>query len=130
MRHALTAFTFVLLAACQSAPEPISDQDNPLTHGNVQMNLVSGETTKDDVLEVFGAPNVTTRDSSGYEVWTYQRHAQVNQSASRSSGWTVLLAGQSAAASGFESSSRVMTLIIKFDDDETVHDFRSRASSF
>jgi hypothetical protein len=94
------------------------------------MNLVVGETTKAQVLENFGAPNVTTRDGTGREVWTYQRAAQVSQSSSKSGYWSVILAGESGSAVGFESSSRMITLIIKFDSNDIVSDFRSRASNF
>ena len=94
------------------------------------MNLVVGQTTKTQVLENFGAPNITTRDGSGREVWTYQRAAQVSQSSSRSGYWTIILAGQNSSASGFESGSRMFTLIIKFDSGDVVTDFRSRTSDF
>jgi len=124
------AFFLTLLTGCVSQPQPLSDRNSDLTQGNVQMNLSVGETTKAEVLENFGAPNITTRDGAGREVWTYQRAAQVNQSSSQSGYWTVILAGRSSSASGFESSSRMMTLIIKFDDNDFVTDFRSRSSNF
>jgi hypothetical protein len=110
--------------------EPLTNRNSDLTQGNVQMNLSIGTTTKADVLENFGSPNITTRDGAGREVWTYQRAAQVAQSSSSSSGWTVILAGASNRAAGFESSSRMMTLIIKFDGEDKVVDFRSRTSNF
>ncbi|MCB4743459.1 MAG: hypothetical protein LGB07_01000 [Sulfurovum sp.] len=94
------------------------------------MNLVTGKTTKAEVLENFGSPNITTRDGGGREVWTYQRTAQVSQSSSQSGYWTIILAGQSGNASGFESSSRMITLIIKFNSRDIVTDFRSRTSNF
>jgi outer membrane protein assembly factor BamE (lipoprotein component of BamABCDE complex) len=119
------------LAGCTSTQnEPLTKRNSDLTQGNVQMNLAIGTTTKADVLENFGSPNITTRDGAGREVWTYQRAAQVAQSSSSSSGWTVILAGSSNRAAGFESSSRMMTLIIKFDDEDKVVDFRSRSSNF
>lgn len=119
------------LTGCTSTQnEPLTKRNSNLTQGNVQMNLSIGSTTKADVLENFGSPNITTRDGAGREVWTYQRAAQVAQSSSNSSGWTVILAGSSNRAAGFESSSRMMTLIIKFDDEDKVVDFRSRTSNF
>ena len=112
-----------LLAGCATS----SNRGNsPLTHGNVQLNLKTGVTTQSDVLEKFGSPNITTIDGQGREVWTYQRHATVSKS---SSGYaTIILAGGSA--SGFEQSSRTMTLIIKFGPDKVVSDFNSMYSSF
>jgi outer membrane protein assembly factor BamE (lipoprotein component of BamABCDE complex) len=108
----------------------LSDRNNQLTQGNVQLNLNVGSTNKAEVLEKFGSPNITTRDGSGKEVWTFQRQAQVAQSSSSSEGWTILLVGRSSNAAGFESSSRMITLIIKFDANDVVSDFRSRASNF
>lgn len=115
---------------CVPPPQPLTDRNSALTQGNVQMNLIVGQTTKAHVLETFGAPNITTRDGSGREVWTYQRAAQVSQSSSRSGYWTIILAGQSSSAAGFESGSRMITLIIKFDGNDVVTDFRSRTSEF
>ena len=118
------------LPGCAPAPQPLTERNSALTQGNIQMNLVVGQTTKAEVLETFGAPNITTRDGSGREVWTYQRAAQVSQSSSRIGYWTVILGGQSSEASGFESGSRMITLIIKFDSGDVVTDFRSRTSDF
>ena len=131
MKNILFVFIFsILLTGCVTAPEPLTKKNSELTQGMVQMNLEVGKTTKSDVIETFGAPNITTRDSSGNEVWTYQRQAQVSQSSSSSGFIFVIIAGKSSEASGFETSSRMMTLIIKFDGNDIVTDFKSRASNF
>ncbi len=131
MKKILFLFVFsILLTGCVTAPEPLTKKNSELTQGMVQMNLEVGKTTKADVLESFGAPNITTRDSSGNEVWTYQRQAQVSQSSSSSGFIFVIIAGKSAEASGFETSSKMMTLIIKFDRKDVVTDFKSRESNF
>jgi outer membrane protein assembly factor BamE (lipoprotein component of BamABCDE complex) len=123
----LAAFC-VACADAPPAPEPARNSD--LTHGNVQLNLKVGETTQTQVLEAFGAPNITSLDGSNREVWTYQRHATVAQSSSSSDYWTIVLFGGSTRASGFEQTQRTMTLIVKFDANKVVSDFRSRASEF
>ena len=131
MKKILFVFIFsILLTGCVTAPEPLTKKNSELTQGMLQMNLEVGKTTKADVLETFGAPNITTRDSSGNEVWTYQRQAQVSQSSSSSGFIFVIIAGKSAEASGFETSSKMMTLIIKFDGNDVVTDFKSRESNF
>lgn len=119
----------LVLPGC-APPQPLTERNAALTQGNIQMHLVVGQTTKAEVLEAFGAPNVTTRDGSGREVWTYQRAAQVTQSSNRSGYWTVILGGQRSSASGFETSSRMITLIIRFDGTDVVTDFRSRTADF
>ena len=118
------------LGGCATTSQPVTQRNSQLTQGNVQMNLVVGKTTKAEVLENFGAPNITTRDGSGREVWTYQRAAQVSQSSSQSGYWTIIFGGQSSNTTGFESSSQMITLIIKFDKNDVVTDFRSRTSNF
>ena len=115
--------------ACMPPQQRVNDY-NPLTHGNVQLTLKRGITDKAEVLDTFGAPNITTVDASGREVWTYQRNAMVSQSSSSGSYGTIILFGGSSSASGFEQSSRNMTLIIKFDERNKVYDFKSRSSSF
>lgn len=120
----------VSIAGCVRPPQPLTERNSQLTQGNVQMNLITGKTTKAEVLENFGSPNITTRDGSGREVWTFQRSAQITQSSSQSGYATVILAGKSSRASGFESSSRMITLIIKFDKNDVVSDFKSRTSNF
>lgn len=132
IRHLLiSAATATALSACATAPQqPVSAQNDALTHGNVQMQVQVGQTTQADILDSFGAPNVTTIDGSGQEVWSYQRAATVQQSSSNDSYWTILFAGADNASSGFEQSSRMTTLIIKFDDRDVVSDFRSRSSNF
>lgn len=120
------------------AVQPVTDRNSTLTQGNVQMNVVVGQTTKAAVLETFGAPNVTTRKGDETEVWTYQRSARVAQSRNQSGFWTIILTGSRGAgggglgtsSSGLETSSRMITLIIEFDADDVVSDFRSRESNF
>lgn len=121
---------FIVLSGCATGPGPVDQRNSALTQGNVQLNLKVGATTKADVLNAFGAPNITTRDASGEEVWSYQRAATVAQSNYSSEYWTILLAGQSRSAQGFSQSSRMMTLIVTFNSKDIVSDFRSRTSDF
>lgn len=121
-----------IFAGCSSAPpqQQGTMKNSNLTQGQVQLTLKKGVTSKATVLETFGSPNITTRDGSEYEVWTYQRHATVTNSNSSGSFGTIILFSAGSDTSGFEQSSKTMTLIIKFDENDTVVDFRSRSSSF
>ncbi|SFF99444.1 hypothetical protein SAMN05518801_10566 [Novosphingobium sp. CF614] len=136
---------FLVTLACASslsAKSQEADQPNTLTQGMVQMTLRVGTTTQTEVLEAFGAPNITTLDAQGQEVWVYDRQATV--SSNGSSGFSIgmlLGAGGDGVGGGggfgFGSSKsrssqtqRSMTLIIKFNPDKRVSDFKSRSSSF
>ena len=124
------ALVTAVLSGCVTTPGPVDQRNSILTQGNVQMNLKVGTTTKADVLNSFGSPNITTRDASGEEVWSYQRQASVAQSSSSASYWTIFLTGEARSASGFSQSSRMMTLIVTFNKNDVVSDFRSRTSDF
>lgn len=125
------ALALPLMSGCAATPtEPAPTTTNPYTHGNVQLSLVKGQTTQSDVLEIFGAPNVATVDGEGREVWTYQKNATLVKSTTADSYGTIILAGAQKTSTRFESSSRTMTLIIKFDSNKRVVDFSSRTSSF
>jgi outer membrane protein assembly factor BamE (lipoprotein component of BamABCDE complex) len=122
------SFMLLFNASCQTTPK--ENKNSPYTHGNVQLTLKKGITTQAEVLESFGSPNITTIDADGNEVWTYQKHATVSKSQESSAYGTVILFGGGEGSSGFEQSSRTMTLIIKFDDSKKVVDFKSMSTSF
>lgn len=130
MRILLSTMAASLLVACATTPVPVDQRNSPLTSGNVSMNLVVGQTTQAQVLEVFGAPNIVTLDGARNEVWSYQRHATVAQASGGSNYWTIVLFGGGQYAEGFQQTQRTITLIIKFDSNKVVSDFRSRTSDF
>ena len=121
---------------------PEVQSSNTLTQGMVQMTLRLGQTTQAQIIEAFGAPNITTVDASGSEMWVYDRHATVSSDSSGgfSIGLGILGGGGPVAGGGglgfgsrkskSETSTRTMTLIIKFDSNKVVSDFKSRSSSF
>lgn len=143
-KHAMIAVTLTLagISPVCAKDKAAPDSANTLTHGMVQMTLRVGETSQLAVAEAFGAPNITTLDAQGQEVWIYDRHATVT--ASKESGFSIGMlvgAGGGGVAGGgglgFGSkkskesqSSRSMTLIIKFGSNKLVSDFKSRTSSF
>jgi hypothetical protein len=127
----LPALALVACMGTTPVGEPMSKSN--LTSGQVSLTLKKNITTQTEVVETFGAPNLVTQNSDGEEVWTYQRNATVANAVSNSSYATIILLGGSSKSSGFEQSSRTMTLIIKFKEIKgvkTVVDFSSRASSF
>lgn len=68
-RMSIGAMAFAAMTACTTpGPDPVDQRNSALTQGNVQLNLKVGETSKAEVLEKFGSPNITTRDASGSEV--------------------------------------------------------------
>lgn len=142
IRRAFVVLAFIASSSVVHAAKKEADAPNMLTNGMVSMTVKVGETNQAQLLETFGAPNITTIDGNGQEVWVYDRQATVDSSSSSGFSIGMLLgaAGDGIAGGtglGFgkrksrtESSSRSMTLIIKFDARKVVSDFKSRSSSF
>ncbi len=121
-----------LLTACASPPKETIAK-NSLTPGQVSLTLKKNQTSQQEVIDAFGSPNLVTQSADGEEIWTYQRHATVSNASSSGFSATIILLGGGSNTSGFEQSSRTITLIIKFKEVngvKTVVDFSSRSSSF
>ncbi len=127
---AFLTFNATLLLACQTSTPTSPQAPNNLTHGAVQLKLQKGVTTQNDVIEAFGAPNITTIDGDGREVWTYRRHATVTTSTGSTTYFNILIFGTQTAGGTGSQSTQSMTLVLKFGPDKKVSDFHSMASSF
>lgn len=131
-RTLIVAACLSMLAACASPPKESIEKNN-LTAGQVSLTLKKNVTTQQQVIDAFGSPNLVTQNADGEEIWSYQRHATVSNSSASGFSATIILLGGGNSSSGFEQSSRTITLIIKFKEIngvKTVVDFSSRSSSF
>lgn len=149
----MIAVTF-LIAGCVRAKSPdlpySNRQKSNLTAGMVKKYVKVGEATQADILSVFGAPNIITRDKDNNEVWTYDR--QSIASASEVAEWnatgragaiagglvgnTAVVGGASVGGSSGKGStagqvsSATFTLMIKYDENDVVQDYRMMATQF
>lgn len=129
----LAALCLALIAGCASSPPKDGIAKSNLTAGQVSLTLKKNQTTQQEVVETFGSPNLVTQSADGEEIWTYQRHATVSNASSSGFSATIILLSGGSNTSGFEQSSRTITLIIKFKEVngvKTVVDFSSRSTSF
>jgi len=135
------------LTSCRTAPPslPQAGRSN-LKPGMVQQRVKVGETNQTEVLEAFGAPNIVTRDRAGQEVWTYdvQSTSHTGATTSRGGGLGAAAAGVAGSVpiaggvggSGSKStsagmvSSSTFTLIIKFDENQIVSDYKMQSTAF
>lgn len=140
------------ISCTSSAPDmPAANaQKSNLTPGMVKSNIKEGQTTQTQVLQVFGAPNIVTMDTTGHEVWTYDvqstqyTSAQTSKSGGGGAGVAAAgvanstLVGGGAAAGGAgskntnvgASTSSTFTLMITFRDNGTVDNYRMMSTSF
>jgi len=99
--------------------------DRNLTVGVVQREIRTGMSGS-EVIEALGSPNIVTTDEERREVWVYERYARDVQTAKN--GYFLIFAfGSSDEA---KSSTRTLTVIVKFDNAKKVRDFAYHASTF
>ena len=79
----------LLISGCASV-QPI--QSSNLTPGMAKTTIVKGKTTQNEILTVFGAPNIVTKNKSGNEVWTYDKMS-VESGASEVYGSAIIVGG-------------------------------------
>lgn len=124
MKKIVTLFALIILINGCASVQPV--QKGNLTPGMAKTKIIKGQTTQNEVLEVFGAPNIVTKNKSGNEVWTYDK-ASVETGTSDVYG-TILIAGGTGSRSS--TSARTFTLMIEFDEKNVVKDFSYRSSAF
>ncbi|UIR56714.1 hypothetical protein LZQ00_02595 [Sphingobacterium sp. SRCM116780] len=120
----LSALFVLSLSSCNSykyGTEGNAQKSN-LTMGVVKSKVIKGETSQDEILKLFGSPNLVSKNKSNLEVWSYNR-----MSVEQKAGSTDFFAGERASQS---SSSRSFDLIITFDANDVVSDYSVVATAF
>ena len=127
MRKALiTLFlAYLFLPSCTPNETGQIERSN-LTAGMVKKTIIAGITTQNEILKVFGAPNIITKNKSGNEVWTYDTISVVKSG--EEGYWNVVVGGVSGGKSS--ASTRTFTLMIEFDKNDVVKECSYRASAF
>jgi outer membrane protein assembly factor BamE (lipoprotein component of BamABCDE complex) len=133
--------TSVVMAGCSAqhhaADVRAAEETNRVTVGTVQREIRMGMSAA-EVAEVLGSPNIVTTDDQRNETWIYDKISS-DVTYSRSGGTVVgLIFGNSAGGLGVGSTSagstsstqRTLTVIIKFDENNSVRDFSYHSSQF
>jgi uncharacterized protein YcfL len=124
----LSVLGLVLIAGCASFPKVNeSAQQSNLTHGNVKSQITKGQTTQAEILQIFGAPNITTKNKSQQEVWNYHKISYESFGAQKDDIYFFLQGGSRAFSS---TTSRSFDLIITFDDKDIVTDYSVISAQF
>ncbi|UCC94775.1 MAG: hypothetical protein JSW40_08180 [Candidatus Omnitrophota bacterium] len=122
-RFWVIAMIGMFLYGCASV-QPV--EKGRLTPGMAKKQIIKEVTTQTEILEVFGAPNIITKNRSGNEVWTYDKMS-VERGSSDIYGGFIVVGGTGTRTS---SSMRTFTLMIEFDENEIVKDYSYRSSAF
>ncbi len=135
------ALIAVIAAGCSATHHAqdvrAADENDRITVGTVQKEIRIGISAT-DVATILGSPNIVTTDDGRLETWIYDK-ISTDVTYSRSSGTIVgLIFGSSGGGAGVgstnagstSSSQRTLTVIIKFDANNSVRDFSYHTSRF
>lgn len=134
----LTGFVMAGCSAQHHAADVrAAEETNRVTVGTVQREIRMGMSAA-EVAEVLGSPNIVTTDDQRNETWIYDKISS-DVTYSRSDGTVVgLIFGNAGGGLGVGSTSsgststtqRTLTVIIKFDENNSVRDFSYHSSQF
>ena len=121
----------MFLPGCATFPKPDeSTQQSNLTQGVTKAKIIKGQTTQAEILQLFGAPNITTKNKNQQEVWNYHKISYESFGAAKRDAYFFLgdsLGGSRAITS---TTSRSFDLIITFDEHDVVSDYSVVSAQF
>ncbi|MFA5879316.1 MAG: hypothetical protein WC860_03990 [Candidatus Margulisiibacteriota bacterium] len=118
--------SFMFLSSCFSNQSNETATSSNLTVGEVKRQIVKDKTSQSEILQLFGSPNMVTKNKDGNEVWAYNKMSyQTNASAS--SGTLIFLGGSQAMSS---AATKSFDLIITFNNKDIVKDYNMVYSSY
>lgn len=129
------AAILAILVGCYTSPK-VSDEPEKsnLTAGMVKTQIIKGETTQAEILEIFGAPNIVTKNRGNDEVWNYNRMSFESTSSSGGVLAVFWFGNVAGAGGGSKASSSATTksfdLILIFDENDVVKDYSVISASF
>ncbi len=121
----LFTFFMAIISSCASTTG-VPEHKTNLSYGMIKSRVKKGQTTQEEILRIFGSPNIVTKNKAGLEVWTYSK--QSSQAKSGSMYGSLLIIGGDSAYSNTSTDS--FDFILTFDENDIVKDFSVVSSKF
>ena len=122
----LIIFAIILsVTACVSSGNQPGDRTN-LTFAAVKKNIIRGQTSQTEIIQLLGSPNITSKNKKGQEVWTYSKTGSASERSAVSGGFIFIGGGKAVDT----TSVSTFDLIITFDDGDMVEDYSVVTSKF
>lgn len=128
LKYLLLSISFLFISC--SAPQTYDTQKSNLSVGTIKKGIIENKTTQTEIIEMFGSPNLITTSSEGTEVWSYNKSSYDGSASSKNSGLWLLLASSSSSSVVSTSSTASLDLIIKFNKNQTVKEYKVISSKY
>lgn len=125
MKKIMGIILMLAFVGCSST-SVVPKQKSNLTVGMIKSKVIKGQTNQDEIMRIFGTPNMVTKNKNNDEVWSYNKMS-VDKSERESYG-NLLIIGKSSAVDSKTTSS--FDWIITFDENDVVKDYSLISSSY
>lgn len=120
-------FSFLIMSCAQFPKEQQEPaQLSNLTFGVVKSKIIKGQTTQEEILKIFGSPNIITKNKNNDEVWNYSKMSY--RATSGEDNRTGIFWNGSRAVSTTTTAS--FDLIVIFDKNDVVIDYSVISAKF
>lgn len=124
---ALICVSIPLVFGCATFPkENVPNQRSNLTMGTVKKEVRKGVTTQAEIIQLFGSPNLVTKNRANDEIWNYNKMSY--QAMSGADGGSLIFWGGSRAMTS--TTTKSFDLIITFDENDIVKDYSVISTSY
>jgi hypothetical protein len=122
----MTIILALSLGGCSNNTTVEPKQKSNLTVGMIKSKVIKGQTTQDEIMRIFGAPNMVTKNRDNDEVWSYNKMSV--DAAEQKKHASLFIIGESSATESKTTSS--FDWIITFDENDVVKDYSLISSSY
>ncbi len=118
----------LIATSCASTKD--KDVKNPFDALTLKETLQEGKTSQVEIVQAFGAPDITTEDSGKQDVWIYSKHKSETESSGFRTGALAFLPGVYSLVGGVidsdksETGSKTTTLTLVFDKKKKLKNYQ------
>lgn len=127
----IATFIIIGLIAASCASTKDKDVKNPFDALTLKETLKEGMTSQTEIVQTFGAPDMSTEDSKTKEdVWIYSKHKNESESNGFRTGALAFLPGMYSLVGGVidsdksESTSKTTTLTLVFNKNKKLKTYQ------
>ena len=121
-------FIAILTVSCASKEK--KTEKNPFDAITLKEVLKEDKTSQAEIIKAFGAPDITTEDTSKQDVWVYSKHKNESSNNGFSTGGLAFLPGMFSVVGGMidggkaETSSNTVTLTLVFKKNKILKTYQ------
>jgi outer membrane protein assembly factor BamE (lipoprotein component of BamABCDE complex) len=130
MKNFMKLISIALIVSACATNDKTAKEKNPFDALTLKETLTEGKTSQAEIAQTFGAPDITTEDTSKNDVWIYSKHNSSSENNGFRTGALAFLPGMLSVVGGMvdseksETSSKTVTLTLSFDKNKKLKNYR------